>query len=258
MHSFNMNNLRNALENMPFFENELAYLCLSGQSETTFRDRLAYFLANQNHNEPFESWCTFFPKEAKLHNKQIDLAVIEGKGEIEERISAIIEFKHFYLTQILYGDEFMGRRGNNGVREIVLSDIKSRLEIIKKLSHRTIGQYQVLFISHYVPNDDYENVTDREEIYTHNVARFLHIKGKRKELGLIRKSKELEQKYGTHKNGEKDGIQTEIEVVLQNAFNDQTDFSVDVSVGILDKGIPHRYHYFNAKTYFAIIAVQAI
>ncbi|QRG65955.1 hypothetical protein [Brevibacillus choshinensis] len=256
MSSFIMTELKNALENMPFFENELAYLSISGQSEDTLRDRLAYYLANNNHNQHSEDWNVFFSKETKIHGKVIDLAILQGKGPIVERVVAMIEFKHFLLTQIIYGNEFMGKSGNSGIRKVVLRDINSRLNIVNQLKNSNISQYQVLFISHYLPDEEYLNVLDKEDIYTHSVARYLHIPGDTMELGLIRKSKELEELYPPHVDQEKDGIRSKIKEVLQNAFKDQANLKVDVEVGILGGGITHKYHYFIARTYYAILGIH--
>jgi hypothetical protein len=260
--NFNINVLKNALENMPFHENELAYLSISGQSEDTFRDRLGYYLANQNHNGGYTRWTSFFPKEAVLKSKPIDLALLTGKGNIEDRVEVIMEFKHLFMTQILYGDELNGKKESSGVKVRILKDILSRLKIVKEIQerkNRKIQQYQVLFISHYIADKNYEKLIDRQEIYTHNIAKYLHVPGKRKELGLIRKSLELENENSpfTDERGiyHEDGLIPKIKEKINEVFNNHEEFNVNVECGRLDKNRLHKYHYFIAKPFFIIMEI---
>lgn len=159
--TFQLDDLYAGLTNMPFFPNELAYLSVSGKCEDTLRDRLAYYLANESHQQ--KNWDIFHPKEVPINMGYVDLAVFSEEHSPITRIKALIEMKHLISTEVLYGNEFTGRYGNNGRIKRVLSDIEFLLESIQNgsLSIHPIRLYQIIFVSHYIPSAGYDTLPDR-------------------------------------------------------------------------------------------------
>lgn len=266
---FTIEELADALEKMPFYEGELAWQGLMGQSENSLRDKLGTYLINNFTKRKLDH--LFVPKEIPIKIKKnvneginyalgdfdeveerdasvkkvlIDLAVIQKNDFFKDatllpNFRAIIEAKSFYTTGLLYNNEI------NKTHKKITNDWKKNDEIVQYIfdkSTNQVPQYGVLFIFDYTI-DGYDP-TNVNEMWTYStVIRYLHDPTG----GLFEKLKKLESFRGITTDG-KDKLLVSIEKKLQNTF-----IGHKIRCGHLENGNEQFYRYFKVKGYFAII-----
>ncbi|MBT2721463.1 hypothetical protein [Bacillus sp. ISL-46] len=252
-YEFNLNDLELALNYMKFYDDELAYLGLTSQSETTLRDRLGYSLFyNFQQSNNFN---VIFPREfsdkldppVKIRNRKnpqkktkMDMAVLVSKDfykdkDLSPNYISIIECKNVYTTGILIPSEWKNWVNN------FLSDFEKNDQIIeKRIDKKRITQFEVCFITDFTIDPFYyDRWEDNWFTYDSYIKYLYDMTG-----GLHDKLKTFEpyRQQGT--------LLQEIENTFLSSFPSPY---YEVRSGKLDRNKKHRLHYFSVDIYYVII-----